>query len=121
MAGPSDTPGSPLESLFSGFNPHVAASRDQIDKTQQSLTGIEKSISHTSTDAPYIKDIEQWAGKTHEDIYRGAQAMQPGIIQNQAKAWADIAGALGGCIFGLTLSVQSASFRWFSSPFSGRP
>jgi hypothetical protein len=113
MAGPDDAPENPFEILATGANPQAALDHDSAVNLQQGLSSNAKIISHSDTDAPYITDLEQWNGKSHQDIYQGAQAMQPGILKTQAKVWSDIAGNLGGDIFGLTLSVQNALAEGF--------
>ncbi|PPJ36758.1 hypothetical protein C5E45_18255 [Nocardia nova] len=44
----------------------------------------------------------------HQEIYDNVQQMQPGTMHSHAKKWLDIAAGLGGSLFGLNISIQSA-------------
>ncbi len=103
MEGTDDTATNPFAILAGGINPQVALDHDQTAQVQQGLTAVAGNISHPGSDAPYIKDLEEWSGKTHQEIYQGAQAMRPGIIAQQAQAWEEIGASLGGGLFGLNL------------------
>ncbi|WP_067885614.1 hypothetical protein [Nocardia vaccinii] len=69
---------------------------------------MQSQLSYNDTDNPYINDLENWAGKSHQEIYSGAQSLLPGMLQTHATHWNDIAANLGGGLFGSNLAVQNA-------------
>lgn len=69
---------------------------------------LQSQLSYNDTDNPYINDLENWAGKSHQEIYSGAQSLMPGMLQTYATHWNDIATNLGGGLFGSNLAVQNA-------------
>jgi hypothetical protein len=75
---------------------------------QQGAQQTQQSISYTGADPAYITRMEQFEGHTHEEIYRSAQAMSPGIMHSQADTWISIADTLSGGLLGANLAIQKA-------------
>ncbi|MFF3567992.1 hypothetical protein [Nocardia jiangxiensis] len=69
---------------------------------------MQSQLSYNDTENPYINDLENWAGKSHQEIYSGAQSLLPGMLQAHATHWNNIATNLGGGLFGSNLAVQNA-------------
>lgn len=102
-----DAPNSLLTQLF-GVDPKAASAIADANTARAGAQSLQSQLSYSDTDNPYVNDLENWAGKSHQDIYSGAQSLMPGMLQAYAKTWNDIATNLGGGLFGSNLAVQNA-------------
>ncbi|WP_433196304.1 hypothetical protein ACQP1G_43885 [Nocardia sp. CA-107356] len=112
MTGPgylniNDDPAA-LGTFFSDKKPNTAQPSTLSHTQQQGAQQTQQSISYDGADPTYITRMEQFEGITHEEIYRNAQAMSPGIMHQQADTWISIADTLSGGLLGAQLSIQKA-------------
>lgn len=101
------SPSSALSQLF-GVDPKAVSAISDANAARSGAQSMQSQLSYTDTENPYINDLENWAGKSHQEIYSGAQSLLPGMLQTHATHWNDIATKLGGGLFGSNLAVQNA-------------
>jgi len=107
VTNPGNSAPNPLASLILGQNSKVVA---QINDATTSLNGAQSVrglLSYSDTDNSYIKDLENWSGKSHQYIYTHAQELMPGLMQAHIKQWSEILTELSGGLFGANLSIQN--------------
>ncbi|MBY8855894.1 hypothetical protein K7711_05335 [Nocardia sp. CA2R105] len=107
MANSDGNSQNPLPMMFPQ-DPKAVTVMGDATTSRAGAQSLEKQLSYSDTDSPYIPDLENWDGKSHQDIYTGVQAMKPGSIQMYATSWNNIASSLGGGLFGSNLAVQNA-------------
>lgn len=100
-------------------NPQAVQDRDSAGKAQRGAQQIQQGVHHQSTDPPYIKDLEHWDHLGHADIYKMVNSIKPDLMHGHAKAWLDVASALGGGLFGLNISIQKELSDGFHGQFAG--
>lgn len=97
-----------LGTFFSDKKPDVAQPNTFSHTQQQGAQQTQQSIAYTGADPTYITRMEQFEGIKHDEIYRNAQAMSPGIMHQQADTWISIADTLSGGLLGTNLAIQKA-------------
>ncbi|MFE3543730.1 hypothetical protein ACFXK0_12210 [Nocardia sp. NPDC059177] len=105
-----DGSGSPLTSTLPGaliITPAVEAllnGKQQQAGAQQQQEGLSGG-----TEAAYITGMEAFEGFSHEEIYDGAQRMQPGVMQQFGDGWVEISSAVSGAMTGLAIQTSRAT------------
>ncbi|MFD3706132.1 hypothetical protein ACFWUP_23585 [Nocardia sp. NPDC058658] len=112
MTGPGMTPEGIIAAM-TGQTPEVLAANQGAATTRKRAGELAQSATNAEHDPDYIRNLEDFKSRPHQEIYDHAQQMQPGVIAASAEAWKLIGSGMQFATMALGSKVRkSAASGW---------
>ncbi|MGW6697268.1 hypothetical protein [Nocardia sp. NPDC055049] len=98
---------------LTGQTPEVLAANQGAATTRQRAGELAQSAANAAHDPEYIRNMEDFKNRPHQEIYDHAQQMQPGVIHASAETWKLIGSGMQFATIALSSKVRkSAASGW---------
>ncbi|GEM31481.1 hypothetical protein NN3_24880 [Nocardia neocaledoniensis NBRC 108232] len=98
---------------LTGQTPEALAANQGAATTRQRAGELAQSAANAAHDPEYIRNMEDFKSRPHQEIYDHAQQMQPGVIHASAEAWKLIGSGMQFATMALSSKVRkSAESGW---------
>ncbi|MFC6010208.1 PPE domain-containing protein [Nocardia lasii] len=98
---------------MTGQTPEVLAANQGAATTRKRAGELAQSATNADHDPAYIRDMEDFKGRPHQEIYDHAQQMQPGQMESTGESWRLIGTGMQFATMTLSGKVnKSAASGW---------
>ncbi|MEU4600828.1 PPE domain-containing protein [Nocardia sp. NPDC023988] len=93
---------------ITGLAPEVLQASELAGTTRKWATGLAQSAANGAHDPAYIRNMENFQGISHQEIFDHAEQMQPGSMHAAAEAWKLIGTGMQFATMNLGLKVRKS-------------